>query len=60
MGCACRKNAVATPNGATGSIKGFNYIPPGGGTPISFMTVLEARAEQRRQGGGTIKTIRAK
>lgn len=61
MGCNCRKNVVGNPSGPTGSITGYRYIPPPsiGGASQTFMTVLEARTEQRRNGGGTIKTIRA-
>lgn len=61
MGCACRKNVVGNPNGATGSITGYRYTPPATSSeePQTFMTVIEARAAQRRNGGGTIKVQRA-
>jgi len=61
MGCSCRGGV----GGATSqpAILGYNYQPPavnGVLPPVMgpYSTILEARAEQRRHGGGSIKTIR--
>lgn len=56
--CGCRKN-VASASGAVGSITGFKYTAPDK-TVSSYLTIIEARTAQRRNGGGTIQTIRAK
>lgn len=57
--CNCRKNVVGQPGGAPGSITGFDYTSPAGVT-TPYLTIIEARAAQRRNGGGTIKTVRSK
>ena len=53
--CNCRRRAGARAAGAT--IKGFEYTPPGGTESRVFLTYLEAKQEQRRNGGGTIKQL---
>lgn len=58
MACGCRGGSRAgstTPSGAT--VEGFDFIPPGGGEPIRFLTSIEAKQERRRRGGGTIHQI---
>lgn len=60
MACGCRKGRVATNGGQPGSITGFLYTPPPGkGEAKTYMTIIEARAKQRANGGGTIRTLRA-
>ncbi|AAN01856.1 hypothetical protein SEA_WEST99_14 [Mycobacterium phage West99] len=56
MACGCRKKSAASPSS---SITGFRYVPPDGGDPVTYMTIIEARAAQRANGGGTIKTLRS-
>lgn len=56
MACGCRKNVASQAS----NITGFRYTPPAGkGDPVTYMTIIEARAAQRSNGGGTIKTLRA-
>lgn len=57
MGCNCRKGTRAgsvSPSGAT--VLGFEYTSPDM-TVTTFLTLLEAKKEQRRNGGGTIKQL---
>lgn len=61
MGCNCRGTSRKGP--ANGEVKGYEYIDPRGRSSLKlngalFMTLSEARAEQRSQGGGTIRTHR--
>jgi hypothetical protein len=56
VACGCR-GKVATNGGQPGSITGFRYTF--GGVATVYMTIIEARAKQRSNGGGTIKTLRA-
>lgn len=56
MACGCRGGSRKGP--AAGEIIGFDYIDPSERTTTRFMLLAEARAEQRTQGGGTIRTIR--
>lgn len=51
MACGCRGKGV-TSSGV--KIVGYDYIPPGGGASVRFLTAIEAKKEQRRNGGGTI------
>lgn len=58
MACACRggkRTGAKTSAGAT--ISGFRYTAPDKKTVTKFDTLLEAKAEQRRNGGGTIKQL---
>lgn len=57
MGCGCRRGARAgsvTSSGAT--VTGFEYTAPDK-TVTPFLTLIEAKKEQRRNGGGTIKQL---
>ncbi|UVT31442.1 hypothetical protein SEA_SEJANUS_9 [Mycobacterium phage Sejanus] len=55
MGCSCRGSRRAGTRAANGgTIAGFKYTAPDNTTTKTFLTLLEARAEQRRNGGGTI------
>lgn len=58
MGCGCRGKTRAGARASSGAkIVGFDYVPPGGGEPIRFMTSMEALLEQRKRGGGTIYQV---
>jgi hypothetical protein len=64
MPCGCRGNARRG-GWAPSEILGYEYISPAGvssrtdpGDP--GMSLVEARAQQRAHGGGTIKGIRAR
>lgn len=50
MGCSCRERRAASGQ----KIVAYDYVPPGGGEPIRFLTQLEAKKEQTRRAGGTI------
>lgn len=57
MGCGCRRGSRAgsvTPAGLT--VTGFEYTAPDK-TVSEFLTLIEAKKEQRRNGGGTIKQL---
>ncbi|OHU29030.1 hypothetical protein BKG78_23440 [Mycobacteroides chelonae] len=57
MGCGCRKGTQAgsiTSSGAT--VTGFEYTAPDK-TVKTFLLLVEAKKEQRRNGGGTIKQL---
>lgn len=57
MGCGCRRGTRAgsvTLSGAT--VTGFEYTAPDK-TVTPFLTLIEAKKEQRRNGGGTIKQL---
>ena len=54
MGCSCRGGARAgarTPAGTT--VTGYQYTAPDKTVKV-FLTPIEAKAERRRNGGGTI------
>lgn len=58
MACDCRggrRVGASTSSGAT--VQGYEYTAPDGVTVKPFLIYLEAKKEQRRNGGGTIKTI---
>ena len=58
MGCGCRRGSRAgsvTPTGLT--VTGFEYTAPDKTTVSEFLTLIEAKKEQRRNGGGTIKQL---
>lgn len=51
--------SVRTPTGATQTILGYDYTPPGG-EPVRYPTIVQARRERRRNGGvGTIEEVTA-
>lgn len=57
MGCGCRGGTRAgsvTSSGAT--VTGFEYTAPDK-TVTPFLTLIEAKKAQRRNGGGTIKQL---
>jgi len=60
MGCGCRGSQGAP---SPRDIVGYDYISPGGvsyrtaNNGAVFMTLAEARAEQRAHGGGTIRAV---
>lgn len=55
MACGCRGGSKVASQQS--GILGFDYTFDG--TTTRFMTIIEARTQQRRNGGGTIKTVRA-
>lgn len=57
MACSCRggqRVGASVSSGAT--VQGYEYTAPDR-TVKTFLIYLEAKKEQRRNGGGTIKTI---
>lgn len=59
MGCACRdgnRAGARTSPGATTTVTRYQYTAPDK-TVAVFLTPIEAKAEQRRNGGGTIKPL---
>jgi len=61
MGCGC--GGSRTKAGTPKEIVGYEYINPQGVSSLSvegapYLTLAEARVEQRAYGGGTIKGIR--
>lgn len=55
MGCSCRGGARAGARTASGAtVSGYQYTAPDKVTVKTFLTKLEAIAEQRSNGGGTI------
>ncbi|WP_456299081.1 DUF7196 family protein [Mycobacterium dioxanotrophicus] len=57
MGCSCRGGRRAGAKTSTGStVEGYEYTAPDK-TVKTFLIYLEAKKEQLRNGGGTIKTI---
>lgn len=61
MGCGCRSQRRS---GQVGEILGYEYVSPQGVSSLGargesgFMSLTEARVEQRAHGGGTIKLHR--
>ncbi len=56
MGCACRGNGRAGGTSSSGAvITGYQYTY--NGETRTFLTLLEAKATQRRNGGGTITQL---
>ncbi|WP_419538607.1 DUF7196 family protein [Mycolicibacterium fortuitum] len=54
MACACRGGGRAGARTSTGAtVRGYQYTAPDK-TETVFLTKIEAVAEQRRNGGGTI------
>ncbi|WP_166902193.1 hypothetical protein [Mycobacterium sp. DL440] len=54
MGCACRgRNRAGGKTSSGATIAGYRYTSPTGEVKV-FLTKIEAVAEQRRNGGGTI------
>jgi hypothetical protein len=57
MACGCRGGGRAGARTSTGStVEGYEYTAPDK-TVKTFLIYLEAKKEQLRNGGGTIKTI---
>ena len=59
MGCGCSKRNRVTPGGTTVGfiviLPNGTQVPPAGEAP--FMSQVEAKAEVRQAGGGTIRRL---
>jgi hypothetical protein len=59
MGCGCGKRAGSLNSRTSGSGGGYTYqlTTPDGEIKGPYLTALEAKAELRRVGGGTLERI---
>lgn len=52
-----RRRAGATKPKTGVQVLGYDFVPPGGGAAVRYLTELEAQRAQRRHGGGTITEV---